>query len=292
MAVIMRGAPVFEMLGKKIIERADFLSAEGIEPSLGIVRVGSKGNDLSYEKAAKKRMKNMHIGLKVFDFPEDIQQQALESEFGRINEDPSLHGILLFRPLPLRLDEIPLRRMIHPYKDVDGMSPANIAGVFAGEDKCFAPCTPAAVMELLSYYKIPISGSRAVVVGRSLVIGKPLAVLLLRENATVTVCHTKTEELASICREADILVAAAGSAKLITADMVKKNAVVVDAGINVDAFGKVCGDADMDSIAKEASAVSPVPGGVGAVTSAVMARHVLDGAEYMLRLRRTFVSFS
>jgi len=281
MALIMKGAPVSESMRGDIIKRADALNEKGVRPCLGIIRVGERPDDLSYERAAAKRMAVMHIEMKVFPFPLNIGQKELEAKFAKISEDASVHSILLFRPLPSHLDDTPLRERIDPFKDTDGMSPVNIAGVFAGKPGSFAPCTPEAVMKTLDYYGIPFSGKQAVIIGRSLVVGKPLAVMMTRRDATVTVCHTKTENLAELVRSADIVVAAAGRAHLVTGNMVKDGASVVDVGINVDADGKVCGDVDTESVKTKAGAVTPVPGGIGAVTSAVMAEHVLLGAEHM-----------
>jgi len=281
MALIMKGAPVSESMRGEIIKQADALTEKGVRPCLGIIRVGERPDDLSYERAAAKRMAAMHIDMKVFPLPADIGQKELELEFGKINEDSSVHGILLFRPLPSHLDDTPLRERIDPYKDVDGMSPVNIAGVFAGKANCFAPCTPEAVMKTLDYYGITFAGKRAAVIGRSLVVGKPLAVLMTQRDATVTVCHTMTENLAEIVRSADIIAAAAGKAHLVTADMVRKGAVVADVGINVGEDGKVRGDADTEHVKEAAGAITPVPGGIGVVTSAVMAEHVLIGAEHL-----------
>ena len=221
--------------------------------------------------------------MEVYEFPEDIEQRRLESEFQDINDNPSVHGILLFRPLPKHLDGEVLRRAIDPRKDVDGMSPLSAAKVFAGEDDGFPPCTPGAVMEMLEHYKVDLKGRNVTIVGRSMVVGRPLAMLMLAKHATVTICHTRTVDMPAVCRRADILVAAAGKAGMIGADCVTDRSIVVDVGINVDAEGKLCGDVDFGAVEPVASMISPVPGGVGAVTTSVLAKNVLKAARLQLQ---------
>ena len=221
------------------------------------------------------------IECKVVELPETITQAEFEKTFFKINEDPKVHGILLFRPLPGHLDEGPVVSRINPLKDVDCMCPVNIAKVFSGDETGHAPCTPEAVMEMLDYYKIDPKGKKVTVIGRSMVVGKPLSMMLLKRHATVTICHTRTKDLTATCREAEILVAAAGKARMVTADMVGDGAVVVDVGINVDDKGNLCGDVDFEAAEPATSYISPVPRGVGSVTSSVLAKHVLKAAEYL-----------
>lgn len=248
-------------------------------PVLAIVRVGEKPDDLSYERGALKRMEKLGLEARSFVFPEDISHQDFENAFREINENPEIDGILLLRPLPKQLNERRITEIIDPEKDLDGISPANMARVFAGEEKGFAPCTAEAVIEILKAYDIPITGKRAVIVGRSMVVGKPLAMLLLKENATVTVCHTKTRNLPEVCRQGEILVAAAGRAKMVDGSFAGQDAIVIDVGINVDEEGNLCGDADYSSLEGIASMATPVPGGVGAVTTSVLAKHLVLAAE-------------
>ena len=248
---------------------------------LCILRVGNRPDDLAYERGAKKRMELTGIGCRVVELPEEISQKEFEDAFRQVNEDPNVHGILLFRPLPSHLDEEPVKAMIDPRKDVDCMSAVNIAKVFAGDETGYAPCTAEAVMTMLDAYGIDPKGRRTVVVGRSMVIGKPAAMLLLKRHATVTVCHTRTEDLKGVCKEAQILVAAAGKAKMISGDMVGEGAVVIDVGINVDEEGNLCGDVDFEEASRKASYISPVPKGVGSVTTSVLAGHVLRAAGYL-----------
>lgn len=277
----MKGADVAKTMKEDLTGEARRLKDRGILPSLTIVRVGARPDDLAYERGARKRMEMIGIECKVVELPETITQAEFEKTFFKINEDPKVHGILLFRPLPGHLDEGPVVSRINPLKDVDCMCPVNIAKVFSGDETGHAPCTPEAVMEMLDYYKIDPRGKKVTVIGRSMVVGKPLSMLLLKRHATVTICHTRTKDLSATCREAEILVAAAGKARMVTADMIGDGAVVVDVGINVDAKGNLCGDVDFNAAEPVTSYISPVPRGVGSVTSSVLAKHVLKAAEYL-----------
>lgn len=281
MSTVMMGTDVAKSMKEDLIRRTETLKSQGILPMLCILRVGNRPDDLAYERGAKKRMELTGIGCRVVELPEEISQKEFEDAFRQVNEDPNVHGILLFRPLPSHLDEEPVKAMIDPRKDVDCMSAVNIAKVFAGDETGYAPCTAEAVMTMLDAYGIDPKGRRTVVVGRSMVIGKPAAMLLLKRHATVTVCHTRTEDLKGVCKEAQILVAAAGKAKMISGDMVGEGAVVIDVGINVDEEGNLCGDVDFEEASRKASYISPVPKGVGSVTTSVLASHVLRAAGYL-----------
>lgn len=281
MSILMKGADVAKTMKEDLTGEARRLKDRGILPSLTIVRVGARPDDLAYERGARKRMEMIGIECKVVELPQTITQAEFEKTFFKINENPKVHGILLFRPLPGHLDEGPVVSRINPLKDVDCMSPVNISKVFSGDETGHAPCTPEAVMEMLDYYKIDPKGKKVTVIGRSMVVGKPLSMLLLKRHATVTICHTRTKDLSATCREAEILVAAAGKARMVTADMIGDGAVVVDVGINVDAKGNLCGDVDFDAAEPVTSYISPVPRGVGSVTSSVLAKHVLKAAEYL-----------
>lgn len=274
--ITLKGAEVSARIKEQVQEMMKGL--DGKIPRLAIVRVGERPDDLSYERGAIKKMASFGLEAKSFPFPEDISNQEFQSEFRKINKDPEVSGILVLRPLPKQICEADIERLIDPAKDLDGISPANIAKVFAGDATGFAPCTAEAVVEVLKANNIPIAGKRAVIVGRSMVVGKPLAMLLMKENATVTVCHTKTADLPGTCRMGEILVAAAGRAKMLDGSYVGDGAVVIDVGINVDERGKLCGDVDFESIEQKASMATPVPGGVGAVTTAVLARHLVLAA--------------
>lgn len=283
MSTIMKGINVVKAIEASLALEVERLKEKGTVPRILIMRVGARPDDLAYERGAIKRMAAAGIECRVLALEENIAQEEFEEQFEKANQDPMIHGILLLRPLPGQLDDEPVRMKIDPLKDVDCMSPYNIAKVFSGDGSGFAPCTAEAVMEMLDYYGIEPEGKKAVIVGRSMVVGRPLSMLLLKRHATVTICHTKTPEISKICREADILVAAAGKAGMVTADMVGEGAVVVDVGINADDAGRLCGDVDFDRAKEKASFISPVPGGVGGVTSAVLAKHVVRSAERQIQ---------
>lgn len=284
MGTVMMGTEVAKAMKERLLCETANLKQKGIQPKLAILRVGERPDDLSYERGAKKRMELTGIECQVSVLPQDVTQQELEAEFTRLNEDPGIHGILLFRPLPEHLDEEPLKRLINPVKDVDCMCPVNIAKVFSGEESGYAPCTPEAVMEMLHHYGVDPKGKKVTVIGRSMVVGKPLAMLLLKRHATVTICHTRTADLAGTCRQAEILIAAAGKAKMVGPEMVGEGAVVVDVGINMDKEGNLCGDVDFENVQQRTSYISPVPKGVGSVTTSVLANHVVRAAKYLHHL--------
>lgn len=273
---VLKGAEVSAKIKEEVQERLKEL--DGFVPRLAIVRVGENPDDMSYERGAIKKMEAFGLHAASYVFPADIGDEAFKTEFAKINEDEEIDGILLLRPLPKQINEGDIEKMIDPSKDLDGISPENIAKVFAGDTTGFAPCTAEAVIEVLKANEIPISGKRVTIVGRSMVVGKPLSMLLLKENATITVCHTRTKDLEGTCRNAEILVAAAGRAKMLDQRFVGQDAIVVDVGINVDENGKLCGDVDFESIQEKAAMATPVPGGVGAVTTAVLAKHLVRAA--------------
>ena len=279
MAEVLKGIEVANAMKEGLILRNEELIAKGVTPCLAIVRVGERPDDLAYEGGVLKRFGGIGIKVAVNVFPEDIKQEAFEDEFKKINDDENVHGILLFRPLPKTLNEDPVKKLIDPDKDVDCMCSENFAKVFSGDKSGYAPCTPRGVIELLKHFDIPLSGSEVALVGRSMVVGKPLAMLLLGENATVTICHTKTKDLPAVCKRADIVIAAAGAAKMIKKEFVRPDAVVIDVGINVNDRGEMCGDVDFDEVSEVASKITPVPGGVGTVTTSVLAMHTLQAAE-------------
>lgn len=273
---ILKGLPVANAINGKLTEQMKEI--KGALPHLAIIRVGERPDDCSYERGATKKMEKIGARCTSFIFPETIDNAIFQQEFDKINEDPDIDGILLLRPLPKQLDEKAIENRIDPRKDLDGISPMNLAKVFAGDETGYAPCTAEAVIEILEYAGIELQGKRVTVVGRSLVIGKPVAMLLIKKNATVTVCHTKTVDSKGTCKQAEIIVAAAGVAKMINEEYVGKDAVIIDVGINVDETGKLCGDVDFDRITDIASAATPVPGGVGSVTTSVLAKHLVKAA--------------
>lgn len=276
---IIKGKPVADKISENLIKEVNELIKEGINPKLTIIRVGARGDDLAYERGALKRCENIGISTKILELPEDITQDKYIEELERINNDENVHGILCFRPLPSQLDEESIKYAIKPQKDVDCFSPVNAAKVMEGDKSGFPPCTPTAVVEILKHYDVELKGAKVAVLGRSMVVGKPAAMLLLNENATVTICHSKTKDLSDVTSEADILVAAVGRAKMVNEKFVKDGAVVIDVGINVDKEGKLCGDVDIDSVLEKASMVTPVPGGVGSVTTSILAKHVVKACK-------------
>ena len=273
---LLKGAPVSAAIRAQVEE--ELARIKGPAPRLAVIRVGERPDDLSYERGAVKKMEAFGLRGQTYVFPEDISDETFKAEFKTINEDPDTAGILLLRPLPGQIQERDIEAMIDPAKDLDGISPVNIAKVFSGDLSGFAPCTAEAVIEVLKFYRIPIEGKRAVIIGRSMVIGRPLSMLLLKENATVTICHTRTREIQTVCREAEILVAAAGKARMVDETYVSDGAVLIDVGINADENGALCGDVDQPSMEARRIALTPVPGGLGAVTTAVLAKHLVQAA--------------
>lgn len=279
MAEHWKGAPVAQALTERLAARADQLKVQGIVPTLAIVRVGERPEDLSYERGALKRCEKVGIRVRQFALPKESSHGDLLEVIRQINADREIHGCLLFRPLPPQMDEEAICAALDPAKDVDGITAGSLASVFAGSGAGYPPCTAQACMEILNYYGCDLTGKRAVVVGRSLVVGKPLAMLLLGQNATVTLCHTRTADLAAECRRAEVLIAAAGRASMIGRDHLSPGQLVLDVGINVDEEGNLVGDVDFAAADAIVGAVTPVPGGVGAVTTSVLAAHVLQAAE-------------
>ena len=273
---ILKGLPVANAINEKLMEQVK--SIEGPLPHLAIIRVGERPDDCSYERGAVKKMDKVGVRCTTYTFDADIDNETFQAEFDKINENPDIDGILMLRPLPKQLDEKQIENKIDPRKDLDGISPLNLAKVYAGYESGYAPCPAEAVIEMLDYAGIDIKGKRVTVVGRSLVIGKPVSMLLMKRNATVTVCHTKTVDMEGTCKNAEILVAAAGSARMIKKDYVAEGAIVVDVGINVDEEGNLCGDVDFDAITDIAAIATPVPGGVGSVTTSVLAKHLVKAA--------------
>ena len=273
-----RGMPAVKAMAEEFKSRVAALKERGVYPKLAVVRAGEREDDIAYEKGIMKRFGTVEAEVEVIKLPIDIDEESFEETIRRLNEDEKVHGILVFRPLPKQLDDNRLKEIIRPDKDVDSISMANAAKVFAGDKTGYAPCTAQAVMELLEHNKIDLTGKKVAIVGRSLVVGKPLAMLMLGRNATVAVCHTRTKNIAEECKRADILVACAGSAKMIKRDFTNPDQIVVDVGINfVD--GAMCGDVDYDDVAEHVAAITPVPGGVGTVTTSVLLKHTLESAE-------------
>lgn len=275
---------MLELRGKKVSDGIkEYVSKEletlSFVPKLAIVRVGENPDDMSYERGATKKLKSFGLDVASYVFPQDISDEDFKKAFKDINEDDEVTGILLLRPLPRTINEKDIESMIDPKKDLDGISPINIAKVFAGDTTGFSPCTAEAVIEVLKAYDIELTGKRVTVVGRSMVVGKPVSMLLLKENATVTMTHTRTVDLKKTCSDAEIVIAAAGRAKMLNSDYCGQDAVMIDVGINVDENGKLCGDVDYATLDGKASAATPVPGGVGTVTTAVLAKHLIQAVK-------------
>lgn len=282
MAELLKGAAVVAALNEKMMAEIAALKAKGIDPTLAILRVGERDDDISYEKGATKRCDTVGVAVKNVVLPADVTQDVLMQNVEMLNNDKSVHGVLIFRPLPKHIDEETVRNALKPEKDIDGITDGSLAGVFTGNGQGFAPCTAQACMEILDFYKVDCKGKRAVVIGRSLVVGKPAAMMLLGKHATVTVCHTRTVDMPSVARNADILIVAAGKANAVTKEYLAPGQIVVDVGINMTEEGKLCGDVKFDEAEPLVGAITPVPGGVGTVTTSVLVSHVVEAAKKLL----------
>ena len=289
MAKQLLGKEVNEALVANLLERTAALRAKGTAPTLGIIRVGARPDDLSYEKGAMKKGESVGVDVKVFELPEDASREDVIAVIDQVNADTTVHGVLMFQPFPshLRPYQREICNRLDPKKDMDCLTDLSSAGVYQGRDDLgYAPCTPAACMEILDYYGIDCKGKSAVVIGRSLVVGKPAAMMLIGKNATVTVCHTKTVDTAAVCREADIIISAAGVLNSLTKEYVRPGQIVIDVSMNwnpdkITSKGKggMSGDAVYDEVEPIVEAITPVPGGVGAVTTTVLMKHVVEAAE-------------
>ena len=288
MAKQLLGKEVNEALVAALQKRTAALKDKGVVPTLGIIRLGENPSDLSYEKGATKRAEEVGVAVKNYILPETATKEEVLKVIDEVNADTSVHGVLMFRPLPkhLKADQDEICNRLAPCKDVDSMTHMSNAGVFEGQDLGYAPCTPAACMEILDYYGIDCKGKNAVVIGRSLVVGKPAAMMLMGKNATVTVCHTKTVNTAEICKKADIIVTAAGVLGSLTKEFVSEGQIVIDVSMNwnpekITSKGKggMSGDCVFDEVEPIVGAITPVPGGVGAVTTTVLMKHVVEAAE-------------
>ena len=277
-AQILEGPKVAEALNAQIAENVEALKAAGTQPCLAILRVGERPDDISYERGAIKRAEGVGIEVRTILLAENTTTEELVATVEDINNDPAIHGLLMFRPLPKHIDEERVCNAIDPAKDIDACTEASLAGVFTGSGVGFAPCTAQACIEILDHYGIEISGKRVVVIGRSLVIGKPVAMLLLAKNGTVTIAHSRTQNLPEIASQADIVVACVGRARMVDAAYVSEGQTIIDVGINfVD--GKMAGDVDFDAASEIVSAITPVPRGVGSVTTSVLCKHLVEAAQ-------------
>ena len=279
-AQLLKGAPVAAAINENTAARAAALKEKGVTPTLAIFRVGERADDLSYERGAMKRCEGVGVAVKNVVLPADVDSDTFFKTLDELNNDPAVHGILMFRPLPKHLDNEKARQMLNPAKDIDGCTDGSLAGVFTNTKLGFPPCTAQAAMEILDFYGVDCKGKRAAVIGRSLVVGRPAAMMLMHKNATVTICHTRTVDMPSVTREADILIVCAGQMESIGKEYLREGQVVVDVGINWnEEKGKLCGDVKFDEAEHFVGAVTPVPGGVGSVTTSVLVNHVVEAAE-------------
>lgn len=277
--MLLKGKPVADAITEKLRFEVEKLSKKGIVPTLAILRVGKREDDLSYERGAMKRCAQVGIEVKQVVLDGDIDNEQFLKKLEELNQDDGVDGILMFRPLPKQLDEEAATRLLAVEKDIDGNTQGSLAGIYANTGDGFAPCTAEAVMAILNYYGIEMAGKKAVVIGRSLVIGRPVAMLLMHKQATVTICHSRSKKIDKISRKADILVAAAGQMQSIDRNYIKEGQIVIDVGIHWDEKAqKLCGDVVTNDVEEVVAAVTPVPGGVGAVTTSILAKHVLEAA--------------
>lgn len=276
MGKLMLGKPVADRISEKLARKVALLEEK---PKLATLRVGNRKNDISYEKSAIRRMESIGILWETHQMPEDVLEEDLIEKIKDLNKDKSVNGILLFNPLPNHFDSKKVGSMIDPLKDIDSLNPVNIGKLVSGNPSGFAPCTPIAAMEILDHYGVDFVGKEVVVVGRSTVVGKPISLLLLDKHATVSICHSKTHNLANFTKKADILIMAIGNAHFADETFIKEEAIVVDVGINIDEDGEIKGDVNLESVIDKVALITPVPRGVGSVTTAVLAKHLLKAYE-------------
>ncbi len=279
MATLLKGKPVVDHMADDLRKRIATLKDAGIAPTLALVRMGERPDDLSYERTAKKRAEGLGLATKPYVLDDLAPEAAVRATLQSINYDKTVHGCLMFRPLPSFLDEKALCNMLAPEKDIDGISLSSLAAVFTDANEGFPPCTAQACVEILDYYRVPISGKHVVVIGRSLVVGKPVSMMLLRRNASVTICHSRTENLPELCRTADVVICAVGRARAFGKEYFRAGQAVLDVGINFDSHGTLCGDVNFDEVEPIVDAITPVPGGIGTVTTSVTMAHVVQAAE-------------
>ena len=282
MAKLLKGAPAAKALNESTRLRAEALRARGIVPTLAIVRTGDREDTAGYERSAVKSCMKQGIEAKCVRLEENMDAEKWLDEIRRLSRDETVHGVLVLFPIPASVSRADLGRALDPKKDVDGITPASLAGAFTGSGEGYPPCTADACIRLLEYYGVEISGSRAVVIGRSLTVGRPAAMMLMDRNATVTICHTRTKNVEKIAKEADILLVATGVKGSVGAAAFKPGQTVVDVGFHEDAEGLFSGDADFDSAFRVADAITPVPGGVGPLTTAILLSHTVDAADHTL----------
>lgn len=276
MTIIMKGKPVVDEIQEKIKSKVNKLAKQKQYPKLGIVRLGNDPEDKSYEKSIVKNCDNLRIQTHIVEKDKSINTYELVKTIEELNKDSLISGILIFMPLPSHIDEKVIRNTIDPNKDVDCIHPLNLAKVLEGDLSGFVPCTPKAAIEILIHYDIHLEGKDLTIVNRSTVVGKPLAMMLLEKNATVTICHSKTKNLKNIIKNSDIVIVALGSANYFDNSYFKSDSILVDIGTSIDKNGKLSGDIDYDDTYDMVRAITPVPGGVGRVTTSILLKHVVD----------------
>lgn len=282
MSKVLKGKPVADIIKEKMREDIKELSEKGKTPTLGIVRMGNRPDDLAYERGIVKNCTKVGIESKVFEIDREASMEEFTKLIEEVNEDNNIHGILIFRPLPKQIDEDIINNLINPDKDIDCMNPINLEKVFEGDLDGFVPCTPKAVVEILKHYEYPLEGANVAVVNRSLVVGRPLSMMLLEERATPTICHSRTKNLNKVTSSSDIVVAATGRARMFDESYFSEDNVVIDVGINDAGDGKICGDVDYDNVVDKVKAITPVPGGVGSVTTSLLLSHVVKACKKSL----------
>ncbi len=281
---IIKGKPVADKITDKLIKEVEELKEKNIIPKLSIVRVGEKPDDISYERGAVSRCSKIGIDTERIVLDEDVSEEKYIETIEKLNKDKNINAILCLRPLPENIDENIIKNIIDPEKDVDCFNPMNTSKLFEGDKEGYAPCTPEAVMKILEYYDVDLVGKNTVVLGRSLIVGRPVAMMLMEEHSTVTICHSKTDDLVKEAKKADVLISAIGKAKIIDKSYIKEDAIVIDVGINLDKDGNLCGDVDTNSVRGKAKMVTPVPGGVGSVTTSVLAEHIIRACKKQNRI--------
>lgn len=279
MTMILMGKPVVESLKEELRSEVAKLKTKGIVPTLGIIRVGARPDDVAYENSVIKNCKSVDLHTEVFEVDANISMDEFTQVVKDVNNNPNIHGILMFRPLPNHLDMNVIKYLVDPKKDIDAMNPMSLAKVFEGASDGFPPCTPKAVMEMLKFNGIPLAGANVVIINSSLVVGRPLAMMMLGDKATPTLCHSATTNLPEVASRADIVVTAVGRRRMFDEKYFNNNTVVIDVGINDDGEGGICGDVDYENVKDKVKAITPVPGGVGTVTTAILLKHVVEACK-------------
>ncbi|MFD3156623.1 bifunctional 5,10-methylenetetrahydrofolate dehydrogenase/5,10-methenyltetrahydrofolate cyclohydrolase [Haloimpatiens sp. FM7330] len=274
MSIKLKGKEVIQKLKDNILLEVENLASKNIIPTIAIIQVGNKPEDISYRNSIVKKFNSMKVKTEIYSYETEISMEEFMKNLEQINQNEEIQGILLFRPLPKHLDYEIIKTHINPEKDIDCMNPYNLEKIFEGNISGFVPCTPKAVMEILKYYQISLEGSNVAIVNRSMVVGKPLAMMLLSENATITICNSKTKNLAEITSNADIVIAAVGKPLIFGKEYFNENSIVIDVGINFK-DGRICGDVDYDNVKDYVKAITPVPGGVGGVTTLILLHNLI-----------------